>query len=92
MFVRCTRGSGTASCGNDTNGSLGETRVRHGSVRPNKSDDLPKMNFSLEPGDWYVPNGGNFIASNLPLIRYIDFAEKITASYTRRSPNSCPPG
>lgn len=50
------------------------------SVKPNKSDDLPRMNFSLGPGDWYVPNGGNFIATNLPLIRYIDFAYKVTAN------------
>jgi uncharacterized protein (TIGR03435 family) len=37
-------------------------------------------NFPLGPGDVYIPNGGYFIAVNLPLIAYIKFAYKITDS------------
>jgi len=50
------------------------------SVKPNKSDDRSNMNFPLGPGDVYVPNGGNFIATNLPLIVYINFAYKVSAN------------
>ena len=50
------------------------------SVKISKSDDKPYMNFPLGPGDWYVPNGGNFIATNLPLILYINFAYKLTGN------------
>ncbi len=47
------------------------------SVKPSKSSDRPYSNFSLGPGDAYVPNGGYFAASNLPLFTYIAFAYKI---------------
>jgi uncharacterized protein (TIGR03435 family) len=50
------------------------------SVKQNKSDDPQNANFPLGPGDVYVPNGGNFTATNLPLIVYIDFAYKVTAN------------
>jgi uncharacterized protein (TIGR03435 family) len=52
------------------------------SVRPNKSDDskTTNANFPLGGGDVYAPNGGNFIASNFPLIVYINFAYRITAN------------
>jgi uncharacterized protein (TIGR03435 family) len=50
------------------------------SVRQNKSDDPQNSNFPLGPGDVYVPNGGNFTATNLPLIIYIQFAYKVTAN------------
>jgi hypothetical protein len=35
-------------------------------------------NFPLGPGDVYVPNGGLFRATNLPLVAYIEFAYKLT--------------
>jgi len=35
-------------------------------------------NFPLGPGDVYVPNGGLFRATNLPLVTYIEFAYKLT--------------
>jgi uncharacterized protein (TIGR03435 family) len=50
------------------------------SVKLNKSADPPTMNIPLGPGDQYVPNGGNFTASNLPLTVYIMFAYKMTAN------------
>ena len=50
------------------------------SVKLNKSNDAPNMNYPLGPGDVYVPNGGNFIASNFPLSVYIMFAYKMSAS------------
>jgi len=37
-------------------------------------------NFPLGPGDVYVPNGGQFRATNYPLITYIMFAYKITGN------------
>jgi len=48
------------------------------SVRQNNSNDGQHMNFPLGPGDVYVPNDGNFKATNLPLILYINFAYKVT--------------
>jgi uncharacterized protein (TIGR03435 family) len=48
------------------------------SVKQNKSDDKPKSNFLLGPGDVYAPNGGLFSASSTPLIVYIAFAYKLT--------------
>jgi uncharacterized protein (TIGR03435 family) len=47
------------------------------SVKPNKSGDQPNSNFPLGPGDVYVPNGGLFSATGLPLATYIFFAYKI---------------
>ena len=35
-------------------------------------------NFPLGPGDVYIPNGGLFRATNLPLVAYIEFAYKLT--------------
>jgi uncharacterized protein (TIGR03435 family) len=37
----------------------------------------PYSNFPLGPGDVYIPNGGYFKATNLPLMQYILFAYKI---------------
>jgi len=48
------------------------------SVKQNKSDDKPKSNFLLGPGDVYAPNGGLFSASSTPLVVYIAFAYKLT--------------
>ncbi len=47
------------------------------SVKPNNSDQPPKFNFPLGPGDVYMTNGGHFIASNLPLATYLSFAYKL---------------
>jgi uncharacterized protein (TIGR03435 family) len=47
------------------------------SVKPNKSADRPYSNFPLGPGNVYVPNGGYFTATNLPLVTYIFFAYRI---------------
>jgi len=46
------------------------------SVKPSKPDTQPNSNFPLGPGDVYVPNGGLFSASGLPLVTYIFFAYK----------------
>ena len=50
------------------------------SVKINQSEGTASMNFPLGPGDVYVPNGGNFIATDLPLTVYIMFAYKMSAS------------
>jgi len=47
------------------------------SVKENKSGDMPNSNIPMGPGTVYVPNGGNFIATNIPLIGYILFAYKM---------------
>jgi uncharacterized protein (TIGR03435 family) len=71
-----------ASFAQATTGSAPVTKLEFdvASVKQNKSADQPNMNFPLGPGDVYVPNGGNFVASNLPLIVYINFAYKVTAN------------
>ncbi len=48
------------------------------SIKQNKSDDPPSMNFPIGPGAMYVPNGGHFSARGLPLAAYILFAYKMT--------------
>jgi uncharacterized protein (TIGR03435 family) len=48
------------------------------SVKPSKSGDGPNSNIPLGPGSVYVPNGGNFIATNMPLSVYIMFAYKMS--------------
>jgi len=50
------------------------------SVKLNKSEGMASMNFSLGVGDGYVPNGGSFVATDLPLTVYIMFAYKMTAN------------
>ena len=47
------------------------------SVRLNKTNGPAFSNFPLGPGDVYVPNGGRFLATSLPLITYVAFAYKI---------------
>jgi uncharacterized protein (TIGR03435 family) len=47
-------------------------------IRPNASDDSPKVNFTLGPGDSYTQTGGRFLASNISLLDYIRFAYKLT--------------
>jgi uncharacterized protein (TIGR03435 family) len=47
---------------------------------PGSSPYGVRSNFPLGPGDIYIPNGGKFRGSNLPLIVYIKFAYKITDS------------
>ena len=47
------------------------------SVKQSKSSDMPNSNFPLGPGTAYMQNGGNFIATNTPLIEYILFAYKM---------------
>jgi uncharacterized protein (TIGR03435 family) len=60
------------------------------SVKINKSDGGQDMNFPLGPGDVYVPNGGNFIATNLPLIVYINFAYKVSANQAQAMQKQLP--
>jgi len=47
------------------------------SVKENRSDGPRQANFPLGPGDGYSPNGGHFIATNMPLTTYIFFAYKV---------------
>jgi uncharacterized protein (TIGR03435 family) len=47
------------------------------SVKENKGDGPTQSNFPLGPGDAYLPNGGHFIATNMPLTVYIYFAYKV---------------
>lgn len=51
------------------------------SVKLNKSGTKDfYANFPLGPGDVYFPNGGSFVATNFPLIVYINFAYRITSN------------
>ena len=59
------------------------------SVRQNKSDVKQSSNFSLDSGnvysgvrkdDVFTPEGGYFSATNMPLVRYIVFAYKLTGT------------
>jgi uncharacterized protein (TIGR03435 family) len=47
-------------------------------IKPNASDDPPKVNFILGPGDTYAKTGGRFLASNISLLDYIRFAYKLS--------------
>jgi uncharacterized protein (TIGR03435 family) len=47
------------------------------SVKPSRPGNQPNANFPLGPGDVYIPNGGLFSATNLPLVTYIFFAYKV---------------
>jgi hypothetical protein len=47
-------------------------------IKPNPSEDPPKVNFTLGPGDTYAKTGGRFLASNISLLDYIRFAYKLT--------------
>jgi hypothetical protein len=50
------------------------------SVKPSRPDSVVSSNFTLGPGDRYIPNGGLFSATGLPLITYISFAYKMMGS------------
>jgi uncharacterized protein (TIGR03435 family) len=52
-------------------------------VKLNTSDDDPKVNFTLGPGDTYAKTGGRFITSNISLLDYIRFAYKLTDGQTQ---------
>jgi uncharacterized protein (TIGR03435 family) len=53
------------------------------SVKPTRADAVDsKSNFPLGAGDVYAPNGGSLVATNFPLIVYLNFAYRITASQT----------
>jgi uncharacterized protein (TIGR03435 family) len=52
-------------------------------IRPNTSDESPKVNFTLGPGDVYAVTGGRFLASNISLLDYIRFAYKLTDGQTQ---------
>jgi uncharacterized protein (TIGR03435 family) len=60
------------------------------SVKQSKSGDGPSSNIPLGPGSVYVPNGGNFIATDMPLSVYIMFAYKMSpgsaAAMDRQAP------
>ena len=47
-------------------------------IKPNLSDDPPKVNFTLGPGDTYAETGGRFRATNITLLDYVRFAYKLT--------------
>ena len=47
-------------------------------IKPNVSDDPPKVNFILGPGDTYAETGGRFRTSNISLLDYVRFAYKLT--------------
>lgn len=47
-------------------------------VKPNKSDDSPEVNFTLGFGDRYADTGGRFLTKNISLLDYIRFAYKLT--------------
>jgi uncharacterized protein (TIGR03435 family) len=59
-------------------------------VKQSKSGDGPNSNIPLGPGSVYVPNGGNFIATDMPLSVYIMFAYKMSpgsaAAMDRQAP------
>jgi uncharacterized protein (TIGR03435 family) len=48
------------------------------SVKQNKTAGVPHSNFPLGPGTGYVPNGGLFSATNMPLVVYMAFAYRMT--------------
>ena len=48
------------------------------SVKQSKPGDGPNSNIPLGPGSVYVPNGGNFMATGMPLSVYIMFAYKMS--------------
>jgi hypothetical protein len=48
------------------------------SVKQSKSGDGPNSNIPLGPGSVYVPNGGTFMATGMPLSVYIMFAYKMS--------------
>ena len=53
------------------------------SVKPNSAEPSPSnvsTNVPLGDGDYYVPNGGLFTATNMPLFNYIMFAYKVSDS------------
>jgi len=50
------------------------------SIKQNKSDAPPYSNFPLNAGGMYVPNGGLFSATNLPLVTYIFFAYNVVGN------------
>jgi uncharacterized protein (TIGR03435 family) len=50
------------------------------SVKLSRPDGGQDMSFPLTAGDSYAPNGGNFIATGMPLTVYIMFAYKMSAS------------
>ena len=50
------------------------------SIRQNKSGATPYSNFSISSGTMYGSTGGIFSSTNRPLVDYIVFAYKMTAS------------
>lgn len=49
------------------------------SVKRNMSNEVPRSNVPLGPGETYSPNGGLFSASHQNLLTYIMFAYKISS-------------
>ena len=47
-------------------------------VRANRSDRPPELNFTLGPGDAYAATGGLFRARGISLLDYVRFAYKLT--------------
>ena len=47
-------------------------------IKPNRSDASPEVNFTLGFGDRYADTGGRFLTKNISLLDYIRFAYKLT--------------
>jgi bla regulator protein BlaR1 len=57
----------------------GKQSFTFASVKHNTSGrESSSMNVPIGPGDEYLPNGGVFTATNVPLVSYIYFAYKLT--------------
>ncbi len=54
------------------------------SIRPDKSNLRSRASIPIGPGRVYVPHGGIFSATNVPLIELIGFAYDMTESQTQR--------
>ena len=51
------------------------------SVRENKTNAQMNSNFPMGPGNVFIPSGGLFHATSVPLLVYIYFAYKLTGVY-----------
>ena len=75
--LRAQSAAGQATVAQTLTATADKLAFEVASVKPSKAGERPYSNFPLGPGDVYVPNGGYFSATNMPLIIYISFAYKI---------------